>query len=266
MAVAGPLSSIFLGSILFIIYFIGDIAGWSRSLMGVLIYLAVINLILAAFNMIPAFPLDGGRVLRSILWGYKNNLNWATKIAAGIGNGFGIVLVILGVLSIFMGNFVSGLWWILIGMFLKGASKSSYQHVRVKNVLQGQKVGKFMTEDVITVSPETTINDFIENYLYKYHFKMFPVVSNNKLLGCVTLEGVKEIPKEERGDRRIDEIKKVCSQQNTISANEDAINAVDIMRGNKSSRLMVVEGEKIVGIIALKDLLHYMTLKLDVEI
>ena len=266
MAVAGPLSSIILGSIFFIIYFVGDVAGWSQTLMGVFIYLALINIVLAVFNMIPAFPLDGGRVLRSILWGYKNNINWATKIAAGIGNVFGITLVMIGIISIFMGNLVGGLWWILIGMFLKGASQSSYRHVMVKNILQGQKVSKFMTQDVITVPPETKIENFIENFLYKYHFKMFPVVSKGSLLGCVTLDGVKEIPKEERGNRTIDEIKKECSRHNTIGPDEEAMKAVAVLRENNSSRLMVVEGEKLVGIISLKDLLHYMTLKLDVDI
>lgn len=266
MAIAGPLSSIILGSIFIFFYFIGDVAGWSRIIMGVFIYLGLINIVLALFNLIPAFPLDGGRVLRSILWGYKNNINWATKIASGIGNGFGIALVMIGIISIFMGNLVGGIWWILIGMFLKGASQSSYRHVMVKNILQGQKVSKFMTKDVITVPPETKIDDFIENYIYKYHFKMFPVVSKDNLLGCVTLDGVKEIPKEERGNRTIDDIKKVCSQNNTISPDEEAMKAVAVLRENNSSRLMVVEGEKLVGIIALKDMLHYMTLKLDVDI
>lgn len=266
MAIAGPLSSILFGSVLLIVYFMGSFSGWPKPIMGVLIYLSIINFILAAFNLIPAFPLDGGRVLRSILWGYKNNIQWATKIASGIGRGFGIALVIIGAVSILMGNIIGGLWWILIGMFLRGASQSSYQHMVIRNVLEGQTIRKFMTEKVITVSPDTTINDFIENYLYKYHFKMFPVVSEDKLLGCVTLDGIKEIPLEERKDHLVYEILKVCSKKNTISPDEDAMKAVAIMRENKSSRLMVVEGEKLVGIISLKDLLHYMTLKLDVDI
>lgn len=266
MAVAGPLSSIILGIVFSVIYFIGDGIGWSRPIMGVLIYLAIINFVLAAFNLIPAFPLDGGRVLRSILWGYKNDINWATKIASGIGGGFGIALIILGAVSILMGNIVGGLWWILIGIFLRGASQSSYRHVMVKNILEGQKVSKFMSEDVINVSPEININDFIENYLYKYHFKMFPVVSDKKILGCVTLDGVKEIPKEERREHRVEEIMKFCSNQNTIGPDEDAIEAVSKMRENNSSRLMVVDGEKIVGMIALKDLLRYMTVKLETDV
>ncbi|MBN2244940.1 MAG: site-2 protease family protein [Candidatus Aminicenantes bacterium] len=266
MAIAGPLSSILFGSVLLIIYFMGSFSGWPKPIMGVLIYLSIINFILAAFNLIPAFPLDGGRVLRSILWGYKNNIQWATKIASGIGRGFGIALVIIGAVSILMGNVVGGLWWILIGMFLRGASQSSYQHMVIRDVLEGQTVRKFMTEKVIIVSPDTTINDFIENYLYKYHFKMFPVVSEDRLLGCVTLDGVKEIPLEERKDHLVHEILKVCSKKNTISPDEDAMKAVAIMRENNSSRLMVVEGEKLAGIISLKDLLHYLTLELETKV
>ena len=265
MAVAGPLSSIFLGIVLFIIRFIGEGIGWPKPALGVITYLALINLILAGFNLLPAFPLDGGRVLRSVLWGWRDNLRWATKIASSIGSGFGIALIVLGAISVFMGNLIGGIWWLLIGMFMRGASQMSYQQLILRNALEGEKVQRFMSTNVVKVPSSLTIEDLVEDYIYKHHFKMFPVVDNGKLIGCVTLKQVKDIPREERDKHKISEIAEVCSRENTIGPDEDALKALNVMRENKASRLMVVEGDKLVGVIALKDMLEFLSLKIDLE-
>lgn len=131
MAMAGPLTSVLLGAFLMGIDGLGALIRWPVSVAGVLGYLAWINLALAAFNMIPAFPLDGGRVLRSILWAWKKSFAWSTRIASRIGTAFGYVLVVLGLVSIVLGDFISGIWWVLLGMFLHGASRASYRQVQV---------------------------------------------------------------------------------------------------------------------------------------
>ena len=140
MAIAGPLSSIVLGVMFYALFIIAELQEWPLIAAGVLGYLGVINWILAAFNLLPAFPLDGGRVLRSALWQWKNNLRWATRISSQIGSGFGIGIIILGLVSLARGNVVGGIWWFLIGMFLRNASQSSYQQVVVRKALQGEKV------------------------------------------------------------------------------------------------------------------------------
>ncbi|MFP4083035.1 MAG: site-2 protease family protein [Candidatus Aminicenantes bacterium] len=265
MAVAGPISSIVLGLALFGIRFLGDGMGWSTPVVGVFNYLALINLILAGFNLMPAFPLDGGRVLRSVLWGWKDNLRWATLISSRIGSGFGVALIVLGVIDVVMGNFIGGIWLFLIGMFMRNASRMSYQQLIIRRSLEGEKVRKFMVSDPVTVPPSLSVEDLVEDYIYKHHYKMFPVVEGGKLNGCVTINQVKDIPKEERSRHTVGELAQKCSEKNTVPPDEDAMKALSVMKKNNASRLMVVEDSKLVGVIALKDLMRLLSLKVDLE-
>jgi Zn-dependent protease/predicted transcriptional regulator len=265
MAIAGPLSSIFFGGALLGLSFLGGGAGWPRPVLGVLSYLGILNLVLAGFNLLPAFPLDGGRVLRAVLWGWKDNMRWATKIASGIGSAFGIILIVVGALEFVFGNFIGGVWMFLIGMFLKGASETAYKQLLIRRSLEGETVGKFMKDNPVTVSPRISIQELVEDYIFKHHFKMFPVVEDDRLIGCVTLNQVKEIPREERPSRRVGDLSLSCSKENTISPDEDAMKALSQMSRTNASRLMVVRGDKLVGMIALKDMMKLLSLKMDLE-
>ena len=266
MAIAGPLSSILIALIFYGIHAAGKQAGLAEPINGVVGYLGWINAILAGFNLLPAFPLDGGRVLRSILWGVKKNLRWATYVSSRIGSGFGILLIVLGVIQVFRGNFVGGMWWFLIGMFLQGAARASYQQLLTRRALEGEPISRFMKTDAVTVPPSISIEHLIEDYIYKYHFKMFPVVEDHdRLLGCVTTKQIKEIPREEWSRRSVGDIASQCSDENTIEPQADAMKAVAIMNRTGNSRLMVVEGGRLIGIIALKDLLELLSLKVELE-
>ena len=266
MAIAGPLSSIVIALVFYGVYSLGKQGGLAEPVNGVIGYLAMINAILAGFNLLPAFPLDGGRVLRSILWGVKKNLRWATYISSRIGSGFGIFLIILGVIQVFRGNFIGGMWWFLIGMFLQGAAKASYQQLVTRKALEGEPIRRFMKTDPVTVSPSVSLEQLVEDYVYKYHFKMFPVVEDSdRLLGCVTTKQVKDIPREDWNRKTVGEVASQCSPENTIEPQADAMKAVSIMNRTGNSRLMVVEGGHLVGIIALKDLLELLSLKVELE-
>jgi Zn-dependent protease/predicted transcriptional regulator len=266
MAIAGPLSSIVIALIFYGVYSLGKQGGLAEPVNGVIGYLAMINALLAGFNLLPAFPLDGGRVLRSILWGVKKNLRWATYISSRIGSGFGILLIILGVIQVFRGNFIGGMWWFLIGMFLQGAAKASYQQLVTRKALEGEPIRRFMKTDPVTVSPSVSLEQLVEDYVYKYHFKMFPVVEDSdRLLGCVTTKQVKEIPREDWNRKTVGEVASQCSPENTIEPQADAMKAISIMNRTGNSRLMVVEGGHLVGIIALKDLLELLSLKVELE-
>jgi Zn-dependent protease/predicted transcriptional regulator len=263
MAVAGPISSVVLGLGFFGVTFLGESIGWPQSVTGVFNYLAILNLILAGFNLIPAFPLDGGRVLRSILWGWKEDLRWATQLSSKIGGAFGIALIILGVIEVVMGNFVGGIWMALIGMFIRGASQSAYKQMLLRRSLEGEEVRRFMKSNPVTVSSSLSVEDLVEDYIYKHHYKMYPVVDDEKLTGCVTIDQVKEIPKEERDQHKVEELVQSCSEKNTISPDEDAIGALSTMKKNHTSRLMVVDNGKLVGVISLKDMMGFLSLKID---
>jgi Zn-dependent protease/CBS domain-containing protein len=265
MAIVGPLSSIAIGIIFYVIYRYGQSAGWSPPVNMVIKYIAYINAILAAFNLLPAFPLDGGRVLRSILWGIKGNLRWATRISSTIGSAFGIGLIIYGVFQFIYGYIISGVWMFLIGMFLRSAAQMSYQQLLVRKALEGEKVRRFMNSRPVTVQDSITVEQLVEDYIYKYHYKMFPVLSGDRLVGCITTRQVKEIPREAWSRETIQEAASACSPENTISPDTDAIKALASMTQSGISRLLVVENGHLVGIVTLKDLLDFFSLKVELE-
>ena len=264
MALVGPLSSILIALMFYVIYILGKQGGVAEPIVAVVGYLGWINAILAGFNLLPAFPLDGGRILRSILWGAKKNLRWATYVSSRIGSGFGILLIVLGVVQVFRGNFIGGMWWFLIGMFLQSAAKASYQQLITRRALEGEPIRRFMKTDPVTVSPAISLDQLVEDYFYKYHFKMFPVVEDSdRILGCVTTKHVKEIPREEWRQKTVGEIAAQCSPENTVDPQADAMKALSLMNRTGNSRLMVVEGDRLVGIISLKDMLQLLSLKVE---
>ena len=265
MAIVGPLSSMAIGAVFYLIYRGGQSAGWSTSVNGVIYYIAYINGILAAFNLLPAFPLDGGRVLRSILWGAKGNLRWATRVSSTIGSAFGLGLIFLGILRFIGGEVIGGVWMFLIGMFLRNAAQMSYQQLLVRKALEGEPVRRFMNADPVTVQSSLTIEKLVEDYIYKYHHKMFPVMEGEKLVGCITTRQVKEIPREAWSRETIREAASPVSAENTISAATDAVKALAMMNQSGVSRLLVVEGGRLVGLVTLKDLLDFFSLKVELE-
>jgi Zn-dependent protease/predicted transcriptional regulator len=266
MAIAGPIASILIGLLFYAIYRAGG-AAWSMPVAGVIAYLAGINWLLAAFNLVPAFPLDGGRVLRSALWYWRGNLAGATRIASAIGSGFGVVLIVLGVWQLLAGNFIGAMWWFLLGLFLRGAAESSYRQMMIRRALEGEPVRRFMNTEPVTVSPDLSIADLVEDYIYRKHFKMFPVVpaGSETLAGCVTIEGVKGVPRAEWSQHSVREVLQPCSAENTIRPDADAVEALAKISRSGQSRLMVVDREHLLGVIALKDLTGFLATKLDLE-
>jgi len=265
MAIVGPASSILLGAMIFAIWRYGESAGWPVPAVGVLFYLAWINVALAVFNLIPAFPLDGGRLLRAVLWGFRKNLQWATRITSRLGSGFGILLIALGLYSIIQGQFIGGIWWFLIGMFVRSAAQKSYQQLLTRKALEGEMVSRFMVTNPITVPPTTSLQQLVDHYIYRHHFKMYPIVEDGRLTGCVTLRQLKEVPHDQWNRVTVREVARPCSPAMNIPPDTDALQALSIMNRTGSSRLMVVVGDRLVGIIALKDLLQFLSLKLSLE-
>jgi Zn-dependent protease/CBS domain-containing protein len=264
MALAGPASSILLSVVFFGLYR-GLGADWNEPIRGVLGYLSMINALLAAFNLLPAFPLDGGRILRSILWGVKQDLQLATRISAGIGSAFAVILIFLGIISVLQGNVIAGLWWFLIGLFLRGAAQMSYQQLLVRRALEGEHISRFMTRNPVTVPPAITVAELVENYVLHHHFKMFPVVEDGRIVGCVTTRDIKEIPKEKWGEESVGEIAERCPPEIFIAPETDAVEALAIMNRTGLSRLLVAEGGNLVGLLTLKDLLAFLSLKVELE-
>jgi Zn-dependent protease len=266
MAAVGPVSSVVIAAVFYVVYTAGTGGAIPEPVNGVIGYLAFINAVLAAFNTLPAFPLDGGRVLRSILWGVKGDLRWATRISSFIGSAFGVLLIVLGIFSFFTGNFIGGMWWFLIGMFLNSAARMSYQQLLTRQALQGESVSRFMTRDPVAVSPSTTLDSLVNDYVYRYQFKMFPVVSDSdRIEGCITTKELKDVPREEWKIKRVGDVLKPCPLDNTVSAESDAMDALSIMNRTGSSRLLVLEGDRLAGVVAMKDMLKFLSLKVELN-
>jgi Zn-dependent protease/CBS domain-containing protein len=266
MAIAGPLSSIFLGIVFFWIAFYSKAAHLGIPITIVTGYLSTINIILALFNMVPAFPLDGGRVLRAILWSIKGNLRWATRISSNVGSIFGAILIVLGVLAIISGQFIAGLWWILIGTFLRRAASASYQQLLIRRQLEGFPVSQFLRHQPVTVPPDMTLDRLINEYFYHYYFKAFPVVDAGQLLGIISMDKIKQYPREEWSHLTVREAMTPPSSENSISSTADAMDALALLNRTKSSRLLVVDSNhQLLGILSLKDLLQLLSMKIDLE-
>lgn len=264
MAIAGPIASILIAVLC---YGVLAIAGPLRptSPGAVIEYLGFINLLLAGFNLLPAFPLDGGRILRAALWHWQRNLRRATRIASTVGSGFGLLLIGLGVIAVITGNFIGGMWWFLIGLFLRTAAQASYRQVLMRQALEGEPISRFVKTDPVTISHTTPLDRFVHDYVYRFHHKLYPVVDDGRLTGCITTQQVKGVPSEEWGSRTVGDLAVACSPANSVAAGDDALEALGKMRQHGISRLLVVDGPRLVGVLTLKDLLEFFALKIDLE-
>lgn len=265
MAIAGPIASVVIAAVAYGLYRLGRVGDWGTPAVALLFYFAWVNAIVAAFNTLPAFPLDGGRILRSILWRIKGDIKWATRIASHGGSAFAIFLMVLGFLNLLGGSVIGGIWWILLGLFLRAAATSSYQQLLVRDVLATEPVDHVMTTDVRTVPPDITVRELVEDHVYRWHFKMFPVTEDGRLVGCVTTRRIREIPHEEWDHRMVGEIMEPCSNENTISSRAGALEALQRMNRDGRSRLIAVEDGRLQGVISLKDLSRLISLKLELE-
>ncbi len=265
MAAAGPLTSIVIGGVFFSLAWAAQ-GVWPTAAVGVLSYLYWINWVLAIFNLIPAFPLDGGRILRSALWHWKGNLWSATRIAANIGSGFGVLLMAFAVYSLLQGNLFGAVWWFLIGMFLRGAAQGSYQQLMVQKMLQGEPIRRFMNPNPVTVHPAISLEDLVEHYIYRYHYKMFPVVNESQeLLGYVTTKQVKDVPREEWNRFSVQAIMQPFNREEAVTPDTDSVEALALMKRSQNSRLVVVENGRLVAVLSLKDLLEHLASRLEME-
>ncbi|MES1244953.1 MAG: site-2 protease family protein [Acidobacteriota bacterium] len=265
VAAAGPAMSFGIGFAGLGAAALGRAADWPATLTAVLGYLAWANLVLALFNLVPAFPLDGGRILRSVLWHWKGSLRWATLVCSRIGAGFGFLLIAAGVLLVIQGNW-GGIYFFLLGLFVRNAAQASYQQLLLRRAFEGEPVSRFMQTDPVTVPRRISVAELVQDFIYRYHHKLYPVLDDSgRLIGCVTTRQVKDMPKGEWSNTTVGALAGQCSPENTIRPDTDALAALSNMSRNGTSRLMVAEGDQLLGILTLKDLLRFFSVKMELE-
>jgi Zn-dependent protease/CBS domain-containing protein len=265
MAIAGPAVSLVIAIVCWLLAIAGYQANWPHPVVLVLGYLAIVNAMVLVFNMLPAFPLDGGRVFRSILWGATGNLRRSTFWAAMIGRGFGWLMMGAGIWLVISGALFNGILLGLVGLFLSSGAQASYQQVIVRQALQGEPVRRFMNANPIVVPPSVDLAHWVDEYVYRHHHRAFPVVSDGHLEGLITTQALDAIPRSEWSAHTVGEVMITDLRPVRIRADADALAAFSKMQRSSSSRLLVVDGDRLVGLISVKDLLRFLNLKLELE-
>lgn len=263
MAAAGPLFSLIAGTFLYYLSQFGALNHWPVMLHGVLRYLSLINIAVGIFNLLPGFPLDGGRILRAILWWWKNDLKWATGIACQSGAALGFGMIFLGILFLIQANFISGLWMFLLGFFLQHISKMSFQDLLVREIFSGETIRKYARVNPVTVPPDITIQQLVNDYFHRYYHKLYPVVEEGELKGHISFYEIKQTDKNDWQRITVREIMRECPSENVIDADTTVTDVLNIMAANRNGRLIVTDHGKLTGMITLKDLIDIMTVKMN---
>ncbi len=260
VAIVGPLSSFALAWIFWVVQ--GFFAGVNLSLItGIFKYLAWINLALAIFNLIPGFPLDGGRVFRALYWWKTGSLTRATRLAADLGKGFAVALMILGGVQIFLGDLFGGIWFILIGMFLRGISQKGYEEVVVRKSLEGVPVRDIMTTEVVSVQPDMSLSQLVHDYFLHYAYRAFPVEAEGRVLGVVTVTGVRHIPRTQQEASQVAEVMSPLSEEWIITGEVSLADALRRMTQIGQDRLLVMREDRMLGLVTKSSLLRFIRVK-----
>jgi Zn-dependent protease/CBS domain-containing protein len=250
IAIAGPLVSLLIGLVFLAAAGLLDLPS---AVLGVVAWLGAINIILLVFNMLPALPLDGGRVLRSALWHFRRDFRSATVLSANIGRGFGFLFIALGLVMFFGGAGVSGVWLAFIGWFLLMAASGEARYLAVRDALGGLRVRDLMVRDPATVPPTLTLGQFMDDVVWSRRYTTYPVVgADGSPLGLLPFRRVAEVPRAEWDSRPVRECM-IGRDEALVLAEEDEL--VDVLPdlGEGVGRALVLDGDRLVGFLSITD-------------
>ena len=264
MSLAGPVTTLLLAIIFYLVSKAASFAGVPPYIVEIFVYLRWINVILLIFNMVPGFPLDGGRVLRAILWSFMS-LRRATRIASYVGSAFGIFLVVLGILGVIQGAIIGGFWFIIIGLFLRSAAEQSYRSVLFKGALEGIRVSEIMTENPVTVDADLTILELVEEFFYRKRYHSFPVVEGERAVGFIYIGEVKGIPREKWDQTKVRDVMDTEVMALALHPDDDAIKALNAMLRSGKGRIPIIMEGQLVGLVSRQDIINYLNIRMDLE-
>ena len=262
IAAAGPLVSVAIAAVAWSLITLNPLLGIPVWLYFILYYIAEVNITVVLFNMIPGFPLDGGRIFRAILWKFTGNLRTSTHVASNMGKWVGYFMIFVGFILVFKG-YINGLFLILIGFFLVQAAKSSYQQLLIRSALSGVKVQEVMSSPVTSVYSWFTLDELINDYFLRYRYSSFPVMDDGILKGYVTMHDAKEIPRMEWMKKRVLDILRPVEQGCVVTEDVDAVEALTKMIRSDNHKLIVTQDGTAVGIVTLRDLMALFKMKTD---
>jgi Zn-dependent protease/CBS domain-containing protein len=251
IAIAGPLVSLALG-VLFVA--VAAFAGLPNAVDGVVAWLGFTNLILLAFNLLPALPLDGGRVLRSALWYFRGDLQWATRVASGVGRGFGFLFIGLGVLMLIVDGAFSGAWLAFIGWFLLQAATAEARYVATQQALDGFKVRDLMIRQPVTVDADLSLGQFMDEVAWSRRYTTYPVLDHGHPIGLLAFRSVATVPRSEWNARRVREAMIPREKVPLLHEDEQAIDALAELSASEVNRGLVVDDGRLAGLLSITDL------------
>lgn len=255
IAVVGPLTSLVVGGVLWVLSILaGDnVVGFAAG------YLGWINLALAVFNLVPGFPLDGGRLLRSLVWRRTGDLYRATRIAARGGRIVGFVIIGIGVLEVlFLGALVGGLWLVAVGWFLSQAAQSSFLHLQMRLLLEDVPASRLMTPEPHSIPGDTRISTAIDEYFMAFNYNAFPVTDDGDVVGVLTMNGVRNLPAERRVETSAREVMEPLSELCVVAPSDPVGDVVSKLMQGEVGRVVVKADGRVVGLITPRDLVRWL--------
>lgn len=228
---------------------------------GLLFYLGMINTVVLVFNLIPAFPLDGGRVLRGIVWSATGNYLTSTRIAGGVGIAFSWLLFVGGFLMAFRGNFLGGVWLFFLGMFLQNAAQSSIAYAQLQHLLRGVRVADVMRRQPVTIEANLSLREAAEQYFLRYPYKAYPVIQDGEFLGILTLRTLQEKPRDKWDVLRAGEVVSQGGPLPVAHPHEPVLQALRRLAESGQSRLAVVDNGALVGLLCGRDVMNLMEIR-----
>jgi len=260
MAIAGPVCSLVLGGLFYGISLLTSGLGAPMNIM--FRWLAIINIALAAFNLIPGFPLDGGRVLRSIMWRRSGDYMWSTRIATRVGQGVGYLFIAGGIAVVFLQpfglNWFSGLWLTFIGWFLGNAASASYRQSRWRGALDGVKAFQVMTSDVPVVSPDIMVNRLVQEHIFPSGRHYFMVFDGDRLAGALALSDIKSVPQERWETTWVKDVMTPLHKLEVAYPDQDASSVLEQMDAAGISQMPVISEGRVIGLITRDNLLRFL--------
>ncbi|MDA8217238.1 MAG: site-2 protease family protein [Dehalococcoidales bacterium] len=253
IAIAGPLASLLFGLLAAAFWIVAERLQMGTALqapIAVAFWLAVINFLLAVFNLIPGFPMDGGRVLRSLVWGVTRNFWLATRVATGVGQVVAYAMIFGGLFVAISGSFFTAIWLIFVGWFLSTTAQASYRQAQMRENLRGVTVNQAMTRNYQAVSPYATLRQAFERYLRPNQLAAVPVVADDsRILGLLTQANVKQIPEDEWDYTRVNQVMTTLADAQTVTPQEEVTQVLTSLRGDDLGETPVVEDGQLVGLL-----------------
>ena len=259
MAVVGPLTSILIGVVCFLLQL--PLRGTNSPLEGILYYLAVTNVLLGVFNLIPGFPLDGGRVLRSIVWKISGSMRQATRVASITGEVIAYLFILLGVWLFFAGNILDGIWFGFIGWFLLSAAQSANSQVMLESVLRGVTVSEVMNPTPPTVPANISLQQLVDAYFLPGGLRFALVMQGDRLAGLITLRDIRHIPREQWEQVLVGQAMIPVERLHVVSPQQPLSEVLPLMAGRDVNQLPVVQNGALVGIVSRDAIVHYLEVR-----